>query len=629
MKNVLLGALFATAILAHSALASDAPKPRVFYVDSQSGNDQNTGESPALAWSSLDRVNEADLQPGDAVRFKRGASWRGSLEPVSGEKGHPVTYTAYGEGEKPLLLGSASRSDSSDWTEIHPGIWATEKPAWVPKQTVLDLRESAWHFHREAGAQVSLEKRKAGNGKILAIHCQSPGDKSNHIQAWGPSVDWDRAGDSEFLLFRFRARCDKPFRMGRIAIIRSGSPWTTFADGGSVAPEIGPEWSDHEVGLHILAREESAPLHLNLGGLLPAGSTFELEPRELVAADCTQQRRLDVDVGNIIFDHGRRCGWKRWSVEELKNPYDYFYDPEGKRVFLGMEKNPAEAHTSIELALKRHIVNQGGTHDVVYDGLELRYGAAHGFGGGSTARLVIRNCDLSYIGGGHQHTSESGKPVRFGNAIEFWGACRDNLVEGCRIWEVYDAALTNQGRGPDSIQENITYRNNLIWNSEYSFEYWNNPETARTRNIQFIHNTCVDAGVVWSHAQRPNPNGSHLMFYTNSADSEGIIVKYNIFYRSTDWGSRYSAGWKPLPEMDYNVWYVPEGELCYFFREHVPGDDVAGYREKTGLDRNSFFGDPKLIDPASGDFRLSPGSPVRNLPPDGGTVGANSEILGL
>jgi len=195
-------------------------------------------------------------------------------------------------------------------------------------------------------------------------------------------------------------------------------------------------------------------------------------------------------------------------------------------------------------------------------------------------------------------------------------------VEGCRIWEVYDAALTNQGRGPTSIQENITYRNNIVWNCEYSFEYWNNPETARTRNIRFVNNTCVNAGVVWSHAQRPNPNGSHLMFYSNRADSEGIEIKYNVFYNSTEWASRYSAGWKPLPDMDYNAWYVRVGELCFFFREHIKGDDVKGYREKTGLDRHSFFGDPKLVDPEKGDYRLDPGSPVRHLRADGGPMGA-------
>ena len=60
----------------------------------------------------------------------------------------------------------------------------------------------------------------------------------------------------------------------------------------------------------------------------------------------------------------------------------------------------------------------------------------------------------------------------------------------------------------------------------------------------------------------------------------------------------------------------------FLLSERIPGNDVKGYREKTGLDRHSFFGDPKLVDPAGGDYRLAPDSPVRNLRPDGGPMGA-------
>ena len=211
------------------------------------------------------------------------------------------------------------------------------------------------------------------------------------------------------------------------------------------------------------------------------------------------------------------------------------------------------------------MINQSNTHHVLYDGLAVKYGAAHGFGGGNTHHLTIRNCDLGYIGGGHQHTSSDGNPVRYGNAIEFWGAASDHLVESCRIWEVYDAALTNQNKTATVRQENIVYRNNVIWNCEYSFEYWNHPETSVTRNIRFVNNTCVNAGIVWSHAQRPNPNGSHLMFYTNTAATSGFEVKYNVFYQVSDWGSRYTGGWKSLPEMDHNLWFSEQGVMAYWF----------------------------------------------------------------
>ena len=311
-----------------------------------------------------------------------------------------------------------------------------------------------------------------------------------------------------------------------------------------------------------------------------------------------------------------------WSVDDLKQPYEYFYDGAARRVYLYSEGNPATRHERIEFAMKRHIVDQSGAHHVVYDGLALQYGAAHGFGGGSTHDLTIRNCDVSYIGGGHHTTRPNGAHVRFGNAIEFWGPARNHLVEGCRIWEVYDAALTNQNRGDNVRQENIVYRNNLVWNCEYSFEYWNNPESAVTRNIQFINNTCVNAGTVWSHAQRPDPNGSHLMFYTNLADTAGIVIEHNVFYNVTHWGSRYSAGWKVLPELDNNLWFSDEGVMVYWFKDKIAA--FADYQQATGLDGHSVFADPRFVDAETLDFRLAPDSPARQLRPDGGAVGVEA-----
>ena len=596
-----------------------------YYVDSRSGSDAANGLSPETAWASLKRVNAAELKPGDTVRFACGASWRGTLIPVSGEEGNPITYTSYGKGEKPLFLGSVAKNRPEDWVKIKENLWATTTPFWIKGKQLVDLKDGKWSCHREKKADISTAINKTPEGNKFVIECRHPGTKSNHIQAWGPKIDWNKIGDAEYLLLRLQAKCSKPFKLGSVRIMNSSSPWTTAVNsGGTAVCNINTEWSDFEIPLHVVQPVDDPTLHINLGGLLPADSTFSFRCIELVETKCSQKASelLLVDVGNIIFDHGKACGWKRWKVEDVKADHDYFYDPLQDRVYLHCDKNPAEKYGSLELALRKTIINQGSRHDVVYEDLKLLYGAAHGFGGGSTARLIIRNCDLGYIGGGHQFTHENGRPVRFGNAIEFWGAARDHLIEGCKIWEVYDAALTNQGRGPTSIEENIIYRNNIIWNCEYSFEYWNNPATARTRNIQFINNTCIDAGVVWAHAQRPNPNGSHLMFYSNTADSEGIVVKYNVFYNSTDWGSRYSSGWKPLPEMNYNAWYIPQGDACFYFKERIK--DVADYREKTGLDKNSFFGDFKLVDPAKGDYRVASDSPIRKLHPDGGAIGAES-----
>ena len=98
----------------------------------------------------------------------------------------------------------------------------------------------------------------------------------------------------------------------------------------------------------------------------------------------------------------------------------------------GTGAQAATAFKSVELALTRHIVNQGGKQDITYDGLAVRYGGAHGFGGGKTRRITIRNCDLCWIGGGLQFFKPDGRPVRFGNAIEFWN------INKIRLFTVID-----------------------------------------------------------------------------------------------------------------------------------------------------------------------------------------------
>lgn len=590
---------------------------RTFYVHSEAGQDNGDGLSPNHAWRSLDRVNTAQLKPGDTVRFDSGGVWRGSLIPASGDENAPVTYTSFGEGPKPLILGSLPRNRPGDWVKVRENIWATLPTEYRRGQPRLDLRGSKWNRHQEAKARVDLSFVKDPEGTILHLVCTESGSASNQVQLWGPEV---RVEKEACLLFTFRARSSKPFRFPSVGILSGGPPWTRLARSGPTGCPVDTHWDTYQLAMQASPSSGVGRLHISLGGRLPAGAAFDFQPQSLQAATPSIPDPLAVDVGNLIFDEGAICGWKKWSIDDLKKPYDYYYEGPSQRVYLYSEAAPPARHRSIELALARHVVQQSAKHHVVYDGLAIKYGAAHGFGGGSTHHLVIRNCDLGYIGGAHQFTRPNGKPVRFGNAIEFWGAAHDNLVEGCRIWEVYDAALTNQGRGPDSKQINITYRNNVILNAEYSFEYWNNPETAVTKNIRFINNTCINAGTVWSHAQRPDRNGSHLMFYSNTAATLGIEVKYNIFYNATEWGSRYSSGWRVLPEMDYNLWFSETGVTAYWFRQKIgPFDE---YRRTTGLDAHSRFAAPAFVDAARGDYRLRPDSPARKLRPDGGPVGA-------
>ncbi len=332
---------------------------------------------------------------------------------------------------------------------------------------------------------------------------------------------------------------------------------------------------------------------------------------------------FSIDVGNVIFEAGKAVGVKVWKREDVNRPLRYWYDKEHSALFLHCEQNPAKRYSSIECALTRHIIDEGGRSYVTYENLDLRYGGAHGIGGHGTNHIIVRDCDLSYIGGGHQFTDKNGHPVRYGNGIEFWENAHDNLVEGCKLWEIYDAALTNQGADANS-QINITYRNNVIWNSEYSFEYWNRPESSVTSNIRFENNTCVNAGHGWSHAQRPDPSGRHLMFYDNSAKTSSVLVRGNIFYQTGSDGQvcvDLRNDWSKGLTMDNNCWYQASGTMMRWLSEQYAMQGFDDYRSKTGQDRHSIAADPGFVGLGRHDFRLAADSPACRLS-DGGHAGA-------
>lgn len=331
---------------------------------------------------------------------------------------------------------------------------------------------------------------------------------------------------------------------------------------------------------------------------------------------------VDFDVGNIIFDHGAACGVKKWRREDLLHNGDFWYEPERARVWLCMDELPTQRHRSIELALKRNIINEDGCQYVVYEDLHLRYGAAHGIGGSNTDHIVVRRCDISFIGGGHQYTRSDGLPVRFGNGIEFWDTAQNNLVEQCRVWDIYDAALTNQGKARNSEHANITYCDNIIWNAEYSFEYWNGPNTARTDTVTFEHNTCVDAGHGWGHGQRPDKNGHHLMFWRNTAATQKVSIRDNIFCNAADGCLRMENDWRSALALDFNLWFQQTGSMFIFLGKRFSACQIDAYRSASGFDFHSIIADPKFRNPLGHEYGLAPGSPGLHWTTNGLPCGA-------
>ena len=95
------------------------------YYISENGDDANDGLTTLTPIRTLERVNALSLQSGDAVLFRRGDMFRGTVVACSG-----VLYSAYGEGAKPVICASVRNyADPALWVESAlPDVWRCTLP---------------------------------------------------------------------------------------------------------------------------------------------------------------------------------------------------------------------------------------------------------------------------------------------------------------------------------------------------------------------------------------------------------------------------------------------------------------------------------------------------------------------
>ena len=390
------------------------------YYVSAAGDDNNPGTSADKPWKTLAKVNSFKFLPGNIVLFRAGDSWRGQLIPKSGIRNSVITYSSYGSGEKPAILGSVNKNSLANWNLARTNIWTA-------------------------------------NG-------------------------------------------------------------------------------------------------------------------------------FTANVGNMILD-GNSCGRLVFKEDELKNQDDFWFNPATKVLEVYSSQNPAALYSNIECALTLDIVDIAGKSYVKLTGLDVRYGAACGIYGEDTHHIDIIDCDINYIGGGVL-TYSDGTSERYGNGINFWNNAHDNLVDGCNVWEVYDAALSNQGNGDGNQQYNIIYRNNTVWNCQWSFEYWNQNATGITHDIYFEDNNCKDTASCWGNEQRTdNVGGRHITLYKNLAATSNVFIRNNIFKNSPQ--MIYLSGtWNGLGSLviEGNQ-YIQSGTTA--FRYQGTEYDFSTYQNLSGKDLTS------------------------------------------
>ncbi|MBE7038458.1 MAG: hypothetical protein E7404_06120 [Ruminococcaceae bacterium] len=241
------------------------------------------------------------------------------------------------------------------------------------------------------------------------------------------------------------------------------------------------------------------------------------------------------NVGFLQFDYDK-MSQKVFSKDELNKNLNFMQEKyNGVPILLYYDKgNPGSAFKNIEIAPEYSIFIADNKHDIRIDNICMKYTGWHGVKFANVENISVTNCEVGWIGGtGGSPTSSK---TRWGNGIEFWESCKNILVDHCYVYQIYDAALTNQWKGESDkivVEENVTYTNNLIEYATYSYEFFmnqSNSNSAIMKNITFANNISRYSGFGWGQDNRPNKEtAADIKGWHSINRTENFVVKDNIF----------------------------------------------------------------------------------------------------
>lgn len=199
-----------------------------FYVSPKNGDDSNDGRTPETAWKTLNKLEtESQLRhkgyetvyrtvkPGDVVFFERGSVFYCTRERASWVTGFynyeftsliglfsipGVTYSAYGEGAKPLFTAKLDLNEGAGtWTEVADNIWSINRPEGNTEEKFLggDVGHITFNGGEYVGVRVIPDFGVSGSvtpeespfkeGRKTFYHGIMTGDGKNFFESGGTS----------------------------------------------------------------------------------------------------------------------------------------------------------------------------------------------------------------------------------------------------------------------------------------------------------------------------------------------------------------------------------------------------------------------------------------------------------
>ncbi len=336
------------------------------------------------------------------------------------------------------------------------------------------------------------------------------------------------------------------------------------------------------------------------------------------------------DVGNIIYNPtpttiatgveamtGIPGAYDRSLTQDtsyLTSPGMWLFNKTDWKVYLYSTSNPATAFPNLELAINTNVVNAyyGSASYVYLQNFQIKYGAGSGvYTALNASHVTLRDLQISYIGGGNL----GGNGTRYGDAINFYGNADNDLVERVMSSQIYDGGPNNQADGPNITVHDITYRNNIVWNTiTPSFMFFNGSANV-VSNIYVENNTFVGTDT-WSVNQRTNGNqqfGLYLPLGGNPTVSN-IVYKNNAFYNFKGCGIVMNTftQWKGNLTMDNNDWLSSRGLSSTSLCTPASLMTISSWAPTFPAEQHGIELNPNFVNLSTGDFHLATGSPLIN-----------------
>lgn len=234
------------------------------------------------------------------------------------------------------------------------------------------------------------------------------------------------------------------------------------------------------------------------------------------------------NIGFLADDKDNIYASRKKTKDEVVNEYEYYC--ENNYLFIKCSENPSDKLGKIKFVSNINLVYLSS--NTVLENLNIQYTGAHGIAKKTenVNNVHIKDCIIQNIGGSVQIADTF---TRYGNGIEFWNQAENVIIERNIVRNVYDAAITLQGKSGSF--NNIEIKNNILISNCYSLELWASKTSEGMNNVNIYNNITVNQGISWAQEVRPNPyNSAEYVFYTYGDQAQiGINIYANYFYNST------------------------------------------------------------------------------------------------